>query len=171
MNVLPSLLAATLSALAVNVTQAQDARLHGAFANAGQADKAIKDAIERSVSDFNFVTRPIARSRLRKTNPVIKRLAITQKDGTISIVADGAKPYTVTPGQPPTQWKRDDGELFNVSMTWQGHMLSNTFAAEDGTRVSRYTLSPDGATLTLEVTVASPQLKTPLRYQLMFKRE
>ena len=39
--------------------------------------------------------------------------------------------------------------------------LEQGFDAEDGQRVNVYTLSPDGNTLTLDVTVTSPKLEQP----------
>jgi hypothetical protein len=43
-----------------------------------------------------------------------------------------------------------------VTTHTDGARLEQVFDAEDGRRVNVYTLSPDGSTLTLEVTVTSP---------------
>jgi hypothetical protein len=51
-----------------------------------------------------------------------------------------------------------------------GNKLAQEFKAEDGQRKNEYSVSADGRTLTLEVTVTSPRLAQPVRYRLVYDR-
>jgi len=144
--------------------------LQGVFVNPAQADAGIDSAIEAATQDFNFVTRPIARSRLKKHSPAIKRVEIRQGAG-IEIKLGDAKPSRHAPGQAPVKWVRADGESFDVTMEWQGEALVQTFVSEEGRRVNRYELSPDGQRLTMDVSLTGPQLKRPVKYTLTYTRE
>lgn len=164
-----AVLSATL--LACFGAEAEDAMLQGVFVNPTQPEAPIKAAIETAVKDFNFIARPIARSRLKKTNSPIKRVEIGRNGKAVAIGLDSNKPIATEPGAAPIKWKRDDGEVFDVSTEWQGPALVQTFVAPDGKRVNHYSLSADGMTITMHVTLTSPQLDVPVQYDLHFKRQ
>lgn len=150
---------------------ADDTRLLGAFVNRAPSEKIIAAAIDPAVADFNFIARPIARSRLKKSNPMIMRVAIAQSGADLVITLGTQKPTTATPGGPTVKWTRDDGEVLDVAFAWEGATLVQSFKAEDGIRYNRYALSPDGDTLTIDVLLTSDQLKKPVKYQLTLVRE
>jgi hypothetical protein len=149
---------------------AQNPALTGVFVNPAQSSKSIEAAIEVATKEFNFVARPIARSRLKKHSPAITRVEIGQGDA-ITIKLGDAKPTIHSPSQPPVKWTRPDGEVFNVTMQWQGATLLQTFESEEGTRVNRYSLSADGQQLMMDVTLTGPQLKRAVKYMLMYTRD
>jgi hypothetical protein len=149
---------------------AQNPSLTGVFVNPAQSMANIEKAIEVATKEFNFVARPIARSRLKKHSPPITRVEIEQGPA-ITIKLGDAKPTIHSPGQPPIKWVRPDGEVFNVTMQWQGATLLQTFESEEGTRVNRYSLSADGQQLTMDVTLTGPQLKRAVKYVLTYTRE
>ena len=149
---------------------AQDARLQGVFVNPTQSDQPIKTAIDAAAKEFNFLLRPIARSRLTKTNPNITRVAIMRVDDDITIQVGTSKPATARANGPTTKWSRNDEE-FDLAIAWEGKTLVQSFSAPDGKRYDRYTLSPDGNSLSLEVTITGQDLKKPVQYALAFKRE
>jgi hypothetical protein len=150
--------------------QAQDARLQGVFVNPTQSPQPIKTAIDSAAAEFNFLTRPIARSRLTKTNPNVTRVEILRTAEDITIKLGTSKPATARPGGAAVKWSRDDEE-FDLALAWEGTTLAQSFSAPDGKRVNRYTLSSDGNTLLLDITITSAQLKKPMQYTLTFKRE
>jgi hypothetical protein len=162
----------TIWGLAVLAVQAHadNPAMQGVFVNHNQSDVPIKAAIESATQEFNFVTRPIARSRLKKHSPAITRVEITQ-DTVISIKLGNTKPSHNIPGQPSVKWSRDDGEVFDVAMEWHGATLVHTFVSEEGKRVNRYSLSPDGQQLMMDVTLTGPQLKRAVKYMLTYARE
>ena len=55
-------------AMVMTTTHAEEPLWLGAFTNEKQSKDGIDAAIETAVAKMNFVTRPIARSRLKKTN-------------------------------------------------------------------------------------------------------
>jgi hypothetical protein len=158
-----------LIATAVAFTaDADDAALQGVFIGSADTPQRIDTAVDAGAKQFNFLIRPIVRSRLKKVNPAIRRIEIIHTGKEITIKNDASIPITAIPGSGATKWKRDDGEVFDLSMEWQGASLEVTFVAPDGKRVSRYTLS--GNTLALDVTLTSPELRDPIRYHLDFRR-
>jgi hypothetical protein len=152
-------------------TASGQATWSGVFSNPAQSEGAIDAAIDAAVSHFNLAVRPIARSRLKKVNATLKRVEIARRGEEITVTLGSNTPSTTAPGRPPVKWTRDDGEVVDVSLEWRDAALLQTVAAGESRRVNRFELSPDGATLTLQVTVTGPQLQPPLQYQLVFRRD
>ena len=150
---------------------AQSAAFTGTFVLAPEASDNIDKAIERSVGNMNFIKRPIARGRLKKTNPAYNTLSIAHNTNEMRISTDTGAPIVTPADGTQVQWKREDGEVFGVSTEWQNGKLEQTFRAGDGRRVNLYSLSEDGDTLTLDVTVSSPQLPQPVVYRLVYRRQ
>jgi hypothetical protein len=150
---------------------ADDVRLQGSFVNASRSDKAIAAAIDKSVADFNFIARPVARSRLKKANPVITKASFSQEGAEAVVTLGTQKPVRATAGGPSVMWTRDDGEVLDVAFKWEGSTLVQSFTAADGIRLNRYTLSADGNTLTIDVSLRSEMLKVPVNYQITMSRD
>jgi hypothetical protein len=51
-----------------------------------------------------------------------------------------------------------------------GSKVTQVFATDEGQRTNEWTLSPDGTTLVLKVTIASAKLSVPCVYVLTYKR-
>jgi hypothetical protein len=75
-----------------------------------------------------------------------------------------------TPRNGRTEWERTPDDLIDVATKLQDGRLEQAFEAEDGKRVNVYTLSPDGDTLFMDVTVTSPKLDSPLTYRMVYRR-
>jgi hypothetical protein len=150
---------------------AQNANLSGVYTNDRQTGDAIAAAIDAAVAKMNFITRPVARSRLKKTNAPHRRVTIATGDQEIAVAFDANAPVRVPADGRTAKWTRDDGEVFDVSAQWAGDRLVQTFKAEDGQRTNTFVLGPDGRALRVQVEVTSPQLPAPVRYELAFERE
>lgn len=169
-----SALFTALLALALVVPDAGSAQgnasLNGTFTYDAAASDNINQAIDAAVRDMNFAMRPIARGRLRKTNQPYQRVQISHTAQQVSVTTDG-RPAIVSPANgTPVDWTREDGEKLKVSTEWENGTLEQTFQAEDGRRVNAYSVSADGRTMTMNVTVSSPRLKKPLTYKLVYRR-
>jgi hypothetical protein len=167
-----AVLAAAFAGAAVSVAADRSA-LEGTFVlveKQENVEKAIEAAIDKTVEPLNFVVRPIAKHRLMKTNNPYKRITIALPEGRVSIVTDARAPILTPDGGKPIQWKREDGEVFDVSARWENGVLKQTFEAPDGKRVNTFEVSDDGSELILEVTVTSEKLKKPLVYKVFYKR-
>ena len=165
---LRALLLALIASLAA-AAHADAPSLQGTFLNEQQSAKTIETAIEAAVAKMNFIKRPIARSRLKKTNEAHRRLEIGIGRSEINVAFDGHKPVQMPADGSTIRWTREDGETFDVNAAWDGDRLVQTFKAEDGTRANAFSVSADGR-LTLQVTLTSPQLDQPLVYTLTFSR-
>lgn len=145
------------------------AAFEGRFTHAAGTGDVIGDAIERAIEDMSFVTRPIARRRLRNTNQPYRTIEVAVDGGVVAIRYDG-RPAIVSPADgTPAPWTRD-GEQLMVATRFSEGALVQTFTAEDGVRQNVYTMTPDGRRLILRVTLTSPRLPAPITYQLAYDR-
>jgi hypothetical protein len=165
------LLLPLVAALALPLSaRAQESTMRGTFVVNRQQSDDVNRAIETGVARMNFITRPIARGRLRRTNPVYQRLVINYTQQQVAVTFDQRRPVESPANGQPIKWTREDGEKFDLSTEWQNGRLIQTFRAEDGTRTNAYSISPDGHTLTMHVTIRSPRLPQPVEYNLVFNR-
>ncbi|CAN5704175.1 hypothetical protein BH23GEM5_BH23GEM5_19210 [soil metagenome] len=161
---------AGLALFAPEIASAQAPNLAGSWVRHAEGSDDINAKINEATARMNFALRGIGRSRLRKTNTPYQRLAIAYNAQQVTITTDGRSAIQTPANGTPIRWKREDGEMLNVSTDWKNTVLEQTFAAEDGKRVNRYTLSGDGRMMTLEVTITSPRLPQPLVYRQMYHR-
>lgn len=152
------------------VAVAGDPGPEGQFVSDPGGDKIIAEAIERGIKPMNFIARPIARSRLKKTNPPTRSLVISRTANEVVISFDGARPTRSPSDGTVVKWTRDDGEVFDLSTRWHDTGLVQTFKAPDGSRTNTFALSPDGASVNLQVRLESPRLPGPVEYTLIFRR-
>jgi hypothetical protein len=130
----------------------------------------MNEVIEDAVGKLNLLTRDIARGRLKKLNPAYRQVAITSSPNGISVTVDNQPPLRTPAKGAPVAWVGPDGEKVNASMQLAGRRLAQTFTSADGRRVNDYTLSPDGRTLTMQVTETSPRLSQTITYKQVYRR-
>ena len=130
----------------------------------------VNEAIEDAVGKLNFVTRDIAEGRLKKLNPAYHQVVITSSPNEISVTVDNEPPLRAPAKGAPVAWVGPDGRNVNVSMQLVGRRLEQTFTSATGRRVNDYTLSPDGRTLTMQVTETSPRLSQTITYKQVYRR-
>ena len=128
------------------------------------------EVIETAVEKLNFVMRDIARGRLKKLNPAYRQVAVTSSPNEISVAVDNQPPLRTPAKGAPVAWIGPDGGKVNASMQLAGRRLAQTFTSADGRRVNDYTLSPDGRTLTMQVTETSPRLSQTITYKQVYRR-
>jgi hypothetical protein len=165
-----SLAFSTFFFLGTGTSFAQIHSMQGTFVLVVQQSDDVAEAIERCISTMNFLLRPIAKHRLTKTNKPYQRITIELPPGRIAITTDSRAPILTSADGTPVKWKREDGEIMDVSTKWESKVLRQTFQAEDGKRVNSYELGPEGHELFLRVTVTSERLKRPLVYRLVYRR-
>jgi len=128
----------------------------------------IEAAIETAVKEASFIVRPIARGRLRKTNPAYKRVKVERAGESFSVTYDERAPQVMPASGVPVKWKREDGDVFDISMRPQGADLLQTYKAEDGQRTNVFHVDPATGRLSLTVTVTSTKLPKPVVYTLTY---
>jgi hypothetical protein len=149
---------------------AQVVPLQGTFELVPEESDDVETAIRGVATRINFALRGIARSRLRRTNPLHHTISIAHTTSEVTIIMDDRAPVTSPASGSPITWRREDGEVFDLSTRWDHDRLRQTFVAEDGARENVFWLGPDGTTLYMEVTVRSPRLPEPLSYRLAYRR-
>jgi hypothetical protein len=149
---------------------AQESGLDGTYILDQNDSDNINEVIETAVEKLNFVTRDIARGRLEKLNPAYHKVAITSSPNEISVTVDNQPPLRTPAKGAPVAWVGPDGGKVNASMQLTGRLLAQTFTSADGRRVNDYTLSPDGRTLTMQVTETSPRLSQTITYKQVYRR-
>jgi hypothetical protein len=129
----------------------------------------INTAINVSTASMNFIARPIARKRLRSTNPVTRVITIEELGDSVIITSDREIVVRAKPDGIPMKWTAYKGEELMVTTTYEDGVLFNRFSAGDGARTNRYALREDGM-LEMQVTITSPRLKEPLVYKRVYRR-
>jgi len=170
-----SLVAAGLSTAWVHAEDAvaEPARLAGSYVYSGgeKGEEALRQAIATVVGQMNFLIRGIASGRLQNTNQPYRTVQFVVTPDGLEFTRDGGNPVKTDLKGTPADWTREDKKVYKVSQQWQDGVLVQRFEASDGSRTNRYRLAADGAALTMDVTVESPKLPTPLRYSLEFRRK
>ncbi|MCE1227893.1 MAG: hypothetical protein LWX11_00130 [Firmicutes bacterium] len=144
----------------------QDAPWQGQWKLASTPD--LPAAIEQCTASMSFVTRPIARSRLKKLNPPYSHLRLTRGGTEIQVQFEERAPIRMPADGRAVSWTREDGERFMVSVKTTGDGLIQHYQGEDGARENRFRL--EGGVLVMEVTVTSGKLPKPLTYVLKYVR-
>src|SRR5712671_7553966 len=80
----------------------------------------INEVIETAVEKLNFVTRDIARGRLKKLNPAYRQVAITSSPNEISVAVDNQPPLRTPAKGASVAWVGPDGRRVNASMQLAG---------------------------------------------------
>jgi len=148
----------------------QESGLDGTYSLDEPDSDNMNEVIEDAVGKLNFPTRDIARGRLKKLNPIYRQVAITSSPSEISVTVDHQPPLRAPAKGRAVAWVGPDGENVSASMQLAGRHLAQTFTSAEGRRVNDYTLSPDGRTLTMQVTETSPRLSQTITYKLVYRR-
>ncbi|MBB4638864.1 hypothetical protein [Longimicrobium terrae] len=170
-------LLAVLAGVLPSALQAQ-AQFTGSWMLNRQQSDDINAKINTTVARMNLVVRQIARPRLRSTNTAYPHLSVFTQNNTVRVDMQGRPSVSSPSTGTPVMWQRETGrtctqlkgDCVRVTSTTTGNQITQTFTAEDGQRVNVYTLSPDGNTMNMNVTITSPRLPQPLTYRLVYNR-
>lgn len=138
----------------------------------GQKQKdALEAAIDKATDDMSFITRPIARSRLREKTKIRATMGFAFGGGNITWTASDV-PAAVSPedGSYGSYKSGSDTLKLSQKINAAGQLLQS-FVAEDGSRKNTYTLSADGKTLTVNIVLTSSKLPAPVSYALTYQKK
>ena len=164
------LMCSTIFLNSSTLTAAQRSSLDGTYILDQTESDNINEVIKDAVGKLNFLTRDIARERLKKLNPAYRQIAISSPPNEISVTPDNQPPLRTPANGAPVAWTAPDGRNVNASMQLVGGRLAQKFTSADGRRVNNYTLGPDGRTLTMQVTETSLQLSETITYRQVYIR-
>jgi hypothetical protein len=168
---------ALLALTGAGVSPRERPRLDGAWTLDRERSDDIGAAINRSITRLHVVVRQIARPRLRATNVPYPQL-IFAIDEDVSVDMPGYPSVSSPSNGDPVLWHRRTGRsctqmhgsCVQVTTRWQDEELVQTFRSEDGQRENIFSVSADGAELTMRVTMTSPRLPAPVVYRLIYTR-
>ena len=153
-------------------TAARD-RFAGNFAYAGgeKQQQARDAAIEKATDSMFFVTRGVARSRVKDKTAISPLIGFSFGNGTITGSAASVTP-AVSPENGAAVPYKAGGDTVQLSqkVTADGKIVQS-FTASDGNRTNTYVLSPDNRTLNVFITVSSQRLPQPVSFTLTYLRK
>lgn len=129
----------------------------------------IRPIVDRTVAKMNFLVRGIARSRLMKTQILFPAITVYSTDSEFRIRHVDGTDIAHRDVQTGVKAKAPDGSDIIVRLR-PGPPLVQSYESSDGKRENTYTLSADGAKLTVDVRVTSPRLPEDIRYRLVYAR-
>lgn len=129
----------------------------------------VRTEVETRVAELGFIKRPFARRALVRATAPCAGIEIWDQAGALAITCDDHKVALAPPDGSPVSFTGDDGETMELihAIDDQGAVVQ-TFVSRHGTRTNRFSSQADGGLL-VEVTIQSPQLDAPLRYQLHYQ--
>lgn len=154
----------------------------GVFVRDAAAGDDMEAVIEASLpkirSTLGRIFKGKARERLREVNRPYGWIRFAPQGSIVTVETDhwnGQQWQLATPRNGSVEkWQRrtPDGKVETVKVTTdtRGATMTQRFEAEDGARTNVYALSPDGNTLTMDVTVTSEKLTGPITYKLVYRR-
>jgi hypothetical protein len=174
-NSIRNALAAALAALLPCVAVAQAARpAPGSYVYTLIPDSSddIKLAVNQTVEHMSFITRPVARGRLNKTNPTPKEVHVVVSADTLAVTFDAGNPVA-TPfnGDTVPYTSTLTNERYTARFDPVGDSASQTIASKDGVKRLTYAFPDSARRLRIHVTVTSPRLPGPLNYQLLLMKK
>ena len=156
---LPAILALPLAA--------QNPGPFGAWAVVNVPD--LTPAIEAATASMNFVTRPIARSRLKKATLAFPTIRIERGADDIAVQYGERAPQRMPADGRVVEWIREDGEKMHISVRLDQDDLVQHYLAADGERTNVFHVDARTRVMTLTVTITSPHLPAPLTYVLTYQ--
>lgn len=134
-------------------------------------DKIVSDGMARLSSAYRLpLIRTAAKRRLMDTNHPYAWVRIDPTGNTVNVRTPEYSLTTPQNGQ-LENWERKEGDPVDVTTRMTNGRMEQTFEAEDGRRTNVLTISPDGNTLTMNVSVVSPKLSSPLTYKMVYRRD
>lgn len=163
--------------LPMGLSAQQNSQMRGTWTLNRQQSDDINAKINESIRRMNVLVRQIARPRLRATNTAYPQLVISYGENVQVDMAGRPSVSSPANGQ-PVLWHREtgrtcttvSGDCVRVTTSWENGRLTQRFEAEDGVRTNVYSVSQDGNTLSMNVTITSPRLPQPLTYRLVYNR-
>jgi hypothetical protein len=132
----------------------------------------VKAAVNRTVEHMSFFTRPTARRRLARLNPIPQHVQLAITPDTVSVVFDGMSPMVTPVDGSEMYWNcplTKDG--YRIHLAQQGDTLEQVITAPDGERTNALVFDPASGHLAVHVTMTSHRLPQALEYTLVFRRD
>jgi hypothetical protein len=128
--------------------------------------------VNHTVEHMSFFTRPVARRRLTRLNPIPHHVRVAITADSLSVGFDTLNPMVTPLNGTEVPWHsslpKDD---YTIHAARQGDTLSQVISAQDGERINAYLFDDGSERLALHVTLSSRRLPQPLEYTLRYRRD
>jgi len=141
------------------------------FVGGAKERTALDEAIERSLDGMIFIAKPIARPKLRKASRILPSFSFEFPEGWIRSLTPGNPVAMSRDSGEVARFTSGDGEQLRLSQRFLGLKLVQDFSSSEGTRRNEYSISPNGSTMGLTVTITSSKLPQPLVYKLTYQKK
>jgi len=135
---------------------------------ADESDK-LEPLIDEHLKDQNFAMKAWWKRKLQGSCKAYTALDILAGES-FSVSLGKEVPADTVPDGTTSEWKRSDGEKFQVSMRKDGPRITQTFQGDGYSLTNVYSMRKDSKTLALQITYAHPKLNNPFSYKLVYKR-
>jgi len=135
---------------------------------AGESDN-IDRAIEGTIASMSFITRPIARVKLKRRNVAFPSFQLDVSDHEIHVKHEQGLDVAYPASGVAVKTRAPDGTDV-VAVIQIDPTLMQSYVADNAVREDRYLLSDDGSRLTIAVRITSVHLPKPLVYKLVYQR-
>jgi hypothetical protein len=125
--------------------------------------------IEEHLKDQNFAMKIYWKKKLKSACQTPQMLDILYGADGFSVTVGKERPAESAPDGTASEWKRSDGETFQVTLRKDGPRMTQTFQGDGYSLAHVYSMRKDGRSLALQVTYTHPKLN-PFSYKLVFKR-
>ena len=129
----------------------------------------VEKAFDEALSDLNMVMRLMAKKAMAQR--FAENLAIDISGEKVGIKIGENDKVSVALGKTETVKSSDGKGSGKATHKFEAGKLIETLVADTGTITNVFTLSPDGKTLTRDVTVSGERLKKPAKYRLVYVRK
>jgi hypothetical protein len=130
----------------------------------------VNAAIDRSVRRMGWLSRPVARHRLRLNNPQPAALRLTWLPDTIIVALGRDEPLALPRDGTTVPWRDPEGEVVHASLAIHGDTLTQAVIGKDGRADSQFLIGDDGRHVLMSVTITSPHLPDPVVYSIGFRQ-
>ena len=161
----------TLGALAPARADDSNPKLAGTYDYAGgdAEKKKLADTIDAVVGKMSVITRGVARKRLLQGNAPTREVTITLAPKKVT-VARTDKPPTSAPDDGTKVRQQTTAGQQDVSFTVADGSIVQTMTGSASKSVNRFSLGPDGNTLTIKTQITSSHLPEAVSYSMTYKR-
>lgn len=133
-----------------------------------ESDK-VEPALEEHLKDQNFAKKLYWKKKLKSACLSPQMLDILYGRDGFSVTAGKERPAESAPDGTASEWKRSDGEAFQVTLRKDGARMTQTFQGDGYTLTNVYSMRKDGQSMALQITYTHPKLDA-FSYKLVYKR-
>lgn len=132
----------------------------------------VRAAMDKAIDQLNPFIRPLARSKLRSSNPLVREIRIARPDGRIAVTLIGQKRATfdTRPGV-PEKVRNPEGKQVELTQQFVKGRLDQIFVGPKGRSVTRYTLLSDDRRLRVDTKMSGKGLKSPISWRLVYVKQ